>query len=160
VDEYWLVEDGKVESFDGDLNDYHKHVQAKQAGSNSVSGTGQLASNPNSADSTKNESASNSANKSTGMSAQERKEQKRLEAERRKRLAPLRKELNKLESRMEKLQGLLEKCEEQLADTSLYEADRKADLQNLLQQQGDAKSELEEVEMEWMELSEEMESAE
>ena len=50
VDEYWLVEDGKVQSFEGDLHDYHKHVQAKQADTNSVSGTGQLASNPNSAD--------------------------------------------------------------------------------------------------------------
>lgn len=157
VDEYWLVEDGKVQSFEGDLHDYHKHVQAKQADTNSVSGTGQLASNPNSAD---NISSGESNNKAAGMSAQDRKEQKRLEAERRKRLAPMRKELNKLESRMEKLQNTLQDCETQLGDTALYEADKKADLQKILQQQGDAKSELEEVEMEWMELSEEMEAAE
>jgi ATP-binding cassette subfamily F protein 3 len=160
VDEYWLVEDGKVESFDGDLNDYHKHVQAKQADTNSVSGTGQLATNPNSAAPVSSEPVNSSLNKNAGMSAQDRKEQKRLEAERRARLAPMRKELNKLEKRMEKLQSTLEECENQLADTSLYEAERKADLQKLLQQQGDAKSELEEVEMEWMELSEEMEAAE
>jgi ATP-binding cassette subfamily F protein 3 len=157
VDEYWLVEDGKVQSFEGDLHDYHKHVQAKQADTNSVSGTGQLASNPNSAD---NISSGESANKSAGMSAQDRKEQKRLDAERRTRLAPMRKALNKLETRMEKLQATLEDCENKLGDTTLYEADKKADLQKILQQQGDAKSELEEVEMEWMELSEEMEAAE
>lgn len=157
VDEYWLVEDGKVQSFEGDLHDYHKHVQAKQADTNSVSGTGQLASNPNSAD---NISSGESANKSAGMSAQDRKEQKRLDAERRTRLAPMRKALNKLESRMEKLQSTLEDCENKLGDTALYEADKKADLQKILQQQGDAKSELEDVEMEWMELSEEMEAAE
>lgn len=157
VDEYWLVEDGKVASFEGDLHDYHKHVQAKQADSNSVSGTGQLASNPNSAD---NLSSGETANKSAGMSAQDRKEQKRLDAERRARLAPMRKELKKLETRMEKLQNTLEECENQLGDTALYEAERKTDLQKILQQQGDAKSELEEVEMEWMELSEEMEAAE
>lgn len=156
VDEYWLVEDGKVQSFDGDLHDYHKHVQAKQADSNSVSGTGQLASNPNSADNVSDESS----NKATGISAQDRKEQKRLDAERRKRLAPMRKELNKLEGCMEKLQSTLETCENQLSDTALYEADRKADLQKILQQQGDAKSELEEVEMKWMDLSEKMEAAE
>jgi ATP-binding cassette subfamily F protein 3 len=157
VDEYWLVEDGKVKSFEGDLHDYHKHVQAKQADTNSVSGTGQLASNPNSAD---NINSGESANKSTGMSAQDRKEQKRLDAERRKRLAPMRKTLNMLESRMEKLQSILEECENQLGDTALYEADKKTDLQKILQQQGDAKSELEDIEMEWMELSEEMEAAE
>ena len=156
VDEYWLVEDGKVQSFDGDLHDYHKHVQAKQADSNSVSGTGQLASNPNSADNVSDESS----NKATGISAQDRKEQKRLDAERRKRLAPMRKELNKLEGCMEKLQSTLETWENQLSDTALYEADRKADLQKILQQQGDAKSELEEVEMKWMDLSEKMEAAE
>jgi ATP-binding cassette subfamily F protein 3 len=157
VDEYWLVEDGKVVVFDGDLHDYHKHVQAKQAGTNSVSGTGQLASNPNSADNTH---GAESANISAGMSAQDRKEQKRLDAERRKRLAPMRKELTKLETRMEKLQTILEESENQLADTTLYEAARKTDLQKVLQQQGDSKSELEDVEMQWMELSEEMEAAE
>lgn len=155
VDEYWLVEDGKVELFEGDLDDYHKHVQAKQAASGF--NAGQLATNPNSAD---NKNSGNSDNKAAGASAQDRKEQKRLEAERRARLAPMRKELNKLESRMEKLQSTLEECEKQLADTTLYEATRKADLQKILQQQGVAKSELEEVEMEWMELSEEMEAAE
>lgn len=150
VDEYWLVEDGKVELFEGDLDDYHKHVQAKQAASGF--NAGQLATNPNSADSQK------SGNQSSG--AQDRKEQKRLDAERRARLAPMRKELNKLETRMEKLQSILDESETQLSDTALYEAERKADLQKILQQQGEAKSELEEVEMEWMELSEEMEAAE
>jgi ATP-binding cassette subfamily F protein 3 len=33
-------------------------------------------------------------------------------------------------------------------------------LQKVLQQQGDSKSALEDIEMEWMELSEEMEAAE
>ncbi|MGK0250431.1 MAG: ATP-binding cassette subfamily F protein 3 [Oleispira sp.] len=155
VDEYWLVEDGKVTLFEGDLDDYHKHVQAKQAASGF--NAGQLATNPNSAD---NQGSSTSENKAAGASAQDRKEQKRLDAERRARLAPMRKELKKLETRMEKLQSILDESESQLGDTALYEAERKADLQKILQQQGDAKSEMEEVEMEWMELSEEMEAAE
>jgi ATP-binding cassette subfamily F protein 3 len=155
VDEYWLVEDGKVALFEGDLDDYHKHVQAKQAASGF--NAGQLATNPNSAD---NQGSSTSENKAAGASAQDRKEQKRLDAERRARLAPMRKELKKLETRMEKLQSILDESESQLGDTALYEAERKADLQKILQQQGDAKSEMEEVEMEWMELSEEMEAAE
>lgn len=155
VDEYWLVEDGKVSLFEGDLDDYHKHVQAKQAASGF--NAGQLATNPNSAD---NQGSGTSENKSAGASAQDRKEQKRLDAERRARLAPMRKELNKLDTRMEKLQSILDESENQLGDTALYEAERKADLQKILQQQGDAKSEMEDVEMQWMELSEEMEAAE
>ncbi|MBL4797376.1 MAG: ATP-binding cassette domain-containing protein [Oleispira sp.] len=155
VDEYWLVEDGKVALFEGDLDDYHKHVQAKQAASGF--NAGQLATNPNSADS---QGSGTSENKAAGSSAQDRKEQKRLDAERRARLAPMRKELNKLDTRMEKLQSILDESENQLGDTALYEAERKADLQKILQQQGDAKSEMEDVEMQWMELSEEMEAAE
>jgi len=155
VDEYWLVEDGKVDTFDGDLNDYHKHVQNKQAAAatHAAQTAGLIGG---SAD----ESAAVKEPKNSGLSAQEKKEQKRLEAERRQRLAPMRKELNKLESKMEKLQAKLDDIENQLADTSLYEAERKADLQTLLQQQGELKGELEEAEMAWMELSEEMEAAE
>jgi len=155
VDEYWLVEDGKVDTFDGDLNDYHKHVQNKQAAAatHAAQTAGLIGGS-------KDESGSVKESKSSGLSAQEKKEQKRLEAERRQRLAPMRKELNKLESKMEKLQTKLDDIENQLADTSLYEAERKADLQTLLQQQGELKGELEEAEMAWMELSEEMEAAE
>jgi len=156
VDEYWLVEDGKVDTFNGDLSDYHKHVQNKQAAAAThAAQTAGLAGG--SADES---SADVKESKSSGLSAQEKKEQKRLEAERRQRLAPMRKELNKLESKMEKLQNKLDDIENQLADTSLYEAERKADLQTLLQQQGELKGELEEVEMAWMDLSEEMEAAE
>ena len=155
VDEYWLVEDGKVDTFDGDLNDYHKHVQNKQAAAatHAAQTAGLIGGS-------KDESGSVKEPKSSGLSAQEKKEQKRQEAERRQRLAPMRKELNKLESKMEKLQSKLDDIENQLADTSLYEAERKADLQTLLQQQGELKGELEEAEMAWMELSEEMEAAE
>ena len=64
VDEYWLVEDGKVELFEGDLDDYHKHVQAKQAASGF--NAGQLATNPNSADS---KNSGNSENKKIGRAS-------------------------------------------------------------------------------------------
>ena len=141
ADEYWLVENGCVSSFDGDLTDYHKHVQNQQQ---SVTAS----------------AAEETTSASGKVSAQDKKEQKRLEAERRQRLAPMRKELTKLEKQMEKLQSNLDDIEHQLADTSLYEAERKSDLQKLLQSQGEMKGELEEVEMAWMELSEAMEEAE
>lgn len=138
VDEYWLIDQGKVAPFDGDLDDYHQYIQQQKA---TIESKGDAkASNDN--------------------SRENRKEAKRLEAERRQKLAPLRKKLNKLESSMEKLQSKLDDIEQQLTDNTLYEETRKAELQTLLQDQGELKSQLEEIEIEWMDLSEEMEAFE
>lgn len=138
VDEYWLVDDGKIALFDGDLEDYHAYIQAKQA--NAVT-------------------SSESVKTDTGNSATERKEQKRLEAEQRQRLAPLRKQQQAAEKKMDKLAIQLAEIEESLADTELYEASRKAELTDVLQQQAQLKSELEDVEMQWMALTEQLEQA-
>lgn len=138
VDEYWLVDDGKIALFDGDLEDYHAYIQAKQA--NAVT-------------------SSESVKTDTGNSATERKEQKRLEAEQRQRLAPLRKQQQAAEKKMDKLAIQLAEIEESLADTELYEASRKAELTDILQQQAQLKSELEDVEMQWMALTEQLEQA-
>lgn len=134
VDEYWLVDQGKISVFDGDLEDYHAYISQRP-------------------DVESTESSNDSAKPSI-----DRKEQKRLEAERRQRLAPLRKKQQTAEKQMEKLQAKLTVIEESMADTGLYEAARKDELQKLLQNQAQLKSELEEVEMQWMELSEELEA--
>lgn len=134
VDEYWLVDQGKISVFDGDLEDYHAYIAQRP-------------------DVESTESSNDSAKPSI-----DRKEQKRLEAEKRQRLAPLRKKQQTAEKQMEKLQAKLSDIEESMADTSLYEAARKDELQKLLQNQAQLKSELEESEMLWMELSEELEA--
>ncbi len=61
---------------------------------------------------------------------------------------------------MEKLAAEVSSAEIQLSDPAIYEADNKARLNEQLKRQGDAKSTLEEVEMEWMELQEELEAME
>ena len=137
VDEYWLVDQGKVQEFDGDLDDYHQYLATREAGAPVNAAMPGGATQPQA----------------------DRKEQKRLEAEKRQRLAPLRKQLEKAEKQMEKLQTQLAAVEEKLGDTALYEAARKADLQKLLSEQATLKSSLEDVEMEWMSISEELESA-
>src|SRR5690554_5598510 len=134
VDEYWLVDQGKISVFDGDLEDYHAYIVQRP-------------------DVKSTESSNDSAKPSI-----DRKEQKRLEAEKRQRLAPLRKKQQTAEKQMETLQAKLSDIEESMADTSLYEAARKDELQKLLQNQAQLKSELEESEMLWMELSEELEA--
>lgn len=139
VDEYWLVDRAQVAAFDGDLDDYHRYLQER--------------------DQQTPVSESKVADETAASASVNRKEQKRLEAERRQRLAPLRKKQQAAEKQMEKQQQQLDEIEQRLADTGLYDDSRKDELKTLLAQQAELKSSLEEVEMEWMELTEAMEAA-
>ena len=77
TDDLYLVHDGKVEPFDGDLEDYQQWLTDVQKQENQPE-----------------ESAKDNAN-----SAQARKDQKRREAELRTQTQPLRKEIARLEKR-------------------------------------------------------------
>ena len=50
--------------------------------------------------------------------------------------------------------------EEKLLDTTLYEAANKAELQQVIQRQGELKQHNDELEEQWMELHEELEALE
>ncbi|MEJ4046846.1 ABC transporter ATP-binding protein [Erwinia sp. SLM-02] len=136
TDDLYLVHDGKVEAFDGDLEDYQQWLSDLQK---------QVAADA----APKTESAN---------SAQSRKDQKRREAELRTQTQPLRKQIEKLEKLMEKHNLQLADAEAKLSDTAIYEQSRKADLTAALQQQAAAKSALEESEMEWLDAQEQLES--
>ncbi|MFZ7324680.1 ABC transporter ATP-binding protein [Avibacterium avium] len=135
VDEFYLVHDGQVEEFKGDLDDYQKWLN-EQNSQNQPSG--------------KTESNKES-------SSQNRKEQKRKEAELRQQLAPLRKSLAQWESKMETLSQKLVDIEQQLANGDLYQAEMKENLTALLKDQAEYKKQLDEVEMEWFAVQEEIE---
>ena len=66
----------------------------------------------------------------------------------------------KLEEQVESLQTQLEAIEVKLADTSLYEPAQKAALQTTLNEQSQAKKQLETDEEQWMLLLEELEELE
>ncbi|WP_194091218.1 ABC transporter ATP-binding protein [Vibrio hibernica] len=138
TDDLYLVDAQQVVPFDGDLGDYYKWL------------TDQQKQDKKEAQGESNESPSTN-------SAANRKEQKRLEAERRKQTAPLRKKVTQLESQMDTLSQDLAQAEEQLGDVSLYQDENKAKLTQVLNQQATSKSQLENVEMEWMALQEELE---
>ncbi|MFZ7241096.1 ABC transporter ATP-binding protein [Avibacterium avium] len=135
VDEFYLVHDGQVEEFKGDLDDYQKWLNEQ---------------NSQSQPSGKSESSKES-------SSQNRKEQKRKEAELRQQLAPLRKSLAQWESKMETLSQKLADIEQQLANGDLYQAEMKENLTALLKDQAEYKKQLDEVEMEWFAVQEEIE---
>ncbi|MFZ7130014.1 ABC transporter ATP-binding protein [Avibacterium avium] len=132
VDEFYLVHDGQVEEFKGDLDDYQKWLNEQNSQSQS---SGKTESN-----------------------SQNRKEQKRKEAELRQLLAPLRKSLAQWESKMETLSQKLADIEQQLANGDLYQAEMKENLTALLKEQAEYKKQLDEVEMEWFAVQEEIES--
>ncbi|MCP5207749.1 MAG: ATP-binding cassette domain-containing protein [Hahellaceae bacterium] len=138
VDEYLLVHDGKITEFEGDLQDYEKW----------------------SAEENRRQEKSTTATEAEGTvsTTENRKEQKRQEAEKRKLVSPLRKKLEKLEKEMEVRQLKLTALEEKLSQADIYEAANKALLKSSMQEQTELKNELETIETDWFMLSEEIEA--
>ncbi len=139
VEEFYLVHDKQVEEFNGDLDDYAKWLNDINTQSNDNKNGGKTQSD--------NEN-----------SAQNRKEQKRREAELRQQSAPLRKKTAEYEKQMEKLSAQLTQIERQLADSELYEAKNKEKLTALLSEQVQCKKALEEVEAKWLNAQETLEA--
>lgn len=136
TDDLYLVHDGKVDVFEGDLEDYQQWLSDLQ----------------------KQQAQQDTAPKQdNGNSAQARKDQKRRDAELRTQTQPLRKEIEKLEKQMSKWQSQLADAEAQLSDSAIYDPGRKVDLTTALQRQAESKSALEEVEMAWLEAQEQLE---
>ncbi|PMJ89334.1 ABC transporter ATP-binding protein [Vibrio sp. 10N.261.55.A7] len=141
TDDLYLVHDRQVAPFDGDLSDYYKWLTEQQKAE-------------------KKEAQAQLPEKEGNNSAAAKKEQKRRDAEFRKLTSPLRKNLTKLEKQMDKFSDAIAQAEDQLSDTSLYEAENKAKLTEVLALQANSKSQLEEVEMEWMAGQEALEQME
>ncbi|NLS14664.1 ABC transporter ATP-binding protein [Vibrio sp. SM6] len=141
TDDLYLVHDRQVAPFDGDLNDYYKWLTDQQKAD-------------------RKEAQAQQPAKESGNSAAAKKDQKRREAEFRQLTAPVRKRIAKLESQMETLTQTLSDAEMQLSDNQLYEMENKAKLNQVLSTQAQCKSELEEVEVEWMAEQEVLEQME
>ncbi|MDG1938565.1 MAG: hypothetical protein P8I62_06945, partial [Pseudomonadales bacterium] len=93
------------------------------------------------------------------LSAEQRRQRKRDEAELRKRLRPLTQRTQAIEKRLEALAIAAKAREVELSDTALYEDDKKEQLKKLLHQQGLETNEVDALEMEWMDLNEQLEQA-
>ena len=91
-------------------------------------------------------------------SAASRKEQKRIEAELRKKLQPLQKNINKLDKQLDTLHKQQSKMEELLADPDIYNEQNKSKLSTLLADKGNVDKQIESNEDEWMDLSEQLET--
>ncbi|TEW43762.1 ABC transporter ATP-binding protein [Psychromonas algicola] len=136
IDDLYLVHDKKVEPFVGDLDDYHQWITDQQRSEKQIE-QGEV--------------------KAVSVSAN-RKDQKRLEAEFRKKLTPYKKQLTSAEKKMETYSERLSEIEEKLGDSALYEQENKKLLTDLLKEQGEVNYQLEETEMLWMEAQEQIET--
>ena len=144
-DELYLVHDGIIEEFDGDIGDYGKWLAEKRKQENaSDKNTGKKKSKKESKkfvsretdnSQVSNKSSDNSSNSKAATPALSKEEQRKLAAEQRKMTAPIRREIEETEKTLAKIDKQLVTLEEKLADTELYEESRKSDLLVLLNEQ-------------------------
>ncbi len=128
-DSLLLVADGKVEPFSGDLDDYGRWLADRRRERDSVK-----------------------------PAKQDRKEQRRLQAERRKQLQPLRNRVKKLETELEKLLIRKDELTAALADPAIYDDVNKERLKRVTLEHAQLEKALGETEEAWMLASEELEA--
>jgi ATP-binding cassette subfamily F protein 3 len=133
VDEFLVVDSGRVEAFDGTIEDYQRWLLKSS-----------VEEEPNTV-------------KDSGT--QDKKALRQQAAAQRERLKPLTNALKKAEKTIEQVQPKLDKLEERLADSKLYEDDSKTELNSLLAEQLELRRALAEAEEQWLRLSEEIEAS-
>ena len=130
ADRLWLVGDGAVKPFEGDMDDYRRYVLSGEA----------------------------EPPKRTEERGQDKADDRRLAAERRASLVPLKKKLHALEIRMDKLGTAIAKIDEAMAGGRAYREDA-AKAGELARMRGEAAGALAKAEEEWLEVSGEIEAA-
>ena len=140
VDSFWIVADGGVQNFDGDLEDYRDWLSTRRA---PAAGT-----------------ATSGGSSDDGQGG-DRKATKREEAETRQRLSALRKpleaKLQKLETAMAKNEARRKELDALIADPDLYEDARKDECRRVMAEHGELIKQAGQVEEEWLEVQESLE---
>src|SRR5262249_13741140 len=135
ADELWLVADGSLSAFDGDLDDYREWVRSRQ---------------------------SDEATEAETPPGADRKARRRAEAAERQRLSELRKplqqKLDAVEAEMQSLQSEKQEVEAWLASEDAYAETSKENLVAALERQGDLTWQLARAEAAWLELQSQLEA--
>lgn len=134
TNDFLLVADGKVDTFDGDLDDYSRWLIDYRQRTAPASNT---PVNPDKTD---------------------KKAQRQAAAALRQQLAPHKKAADKLETELGQVHTQLAEIETALGDSGLYDAARKDELRDLLARQTKLKQREGELEEAWMEALETLES--
>ncbi|WP_370551255.1 ATP-binding cassette domain-containing protein [Glaciimonas sp. PAMC28666] len=157
TDQFIIVADGKVEPFDGDLDDYKDWLFKTKLAAKNV---GKDAGLPKTKETAKIISAVAPAAAPQADSA-DRREQKRQDAEARQKLAALKKpiesKIKRLDEQLAKRNAQKATVDTHLANPEVYEKDKKKELTTLLTDQAFYAKELAQLEAEWMEQQEALE---
>ncbi len=155
TDQFIIVADGKLQPFDGDLDDYKDWLFQTKLGK----GTDVL---PAAGKANKTDFPVASPVAPAAAPVVDRKDQKRQAAEDRQRLAALRKPLEqkikRLDDQIAKRSTQKSEVDAQLAEPAIYEAANKAKLKQLLADQSFFTKDLAQLEGEWLELQEQLEA--
>lgn len=131
ADRFWLVDEGRVIPFEGDMDDYQALLLSKNRGN---------------------------VEKRKENRPNDRKNLRKEAAKRRQALAPLRKKLTQAESKVERLEGEKQKLQKAMADPTLYE-EEKGKLLTLQKQLGTLEKDLARAEDNWIRLQVEWDRA-
>ncbi|MDX1804805.1 MAG: ATP-binding cassette domain-containing protein, partial [Alcanivorax sp.] len=135
VDEFYLVANGAVSRFDGDLDDYARWLQ-------------------------QNRKDGKPTREDKPADALDAKAKRQLAAQKREQLRPLKKQVEKRESALSQCEAALAKVESALGDDALYTDDnRKAEMNGLLGDQARLKKQHDELEGDLLEAMQALEDA-
>lgn len=154
VDEFYLVADGQVKEFAGDLKDYQQWLKKF----NRVPTISDLESEVGTE--IEQSFAVDKNSEVEVLSAAEKKLQRQQAADARKKVAPLRKQSSQLEHKVEQLQKKLDEVEKHLADGELYSEKNKELLKQQLALQVDIKKQIAKNEEQWFEIQQQIEQLE
>jgi len=142
VDSFWIVADGSVQEFDGDLEDYRDWLAQHQARARKQEAAartaGRAADRVNATEKVAN------AARETVQAAQLRK--------------PLEQQINKLEKELEQVQKKLKALDALMADADLYSDARKAECALTLADHGELSKRAANLEQDWLELQTQLEA--
>jgi ATP-binding cassette subfamily F protein 3 len=132
VDEFYLIANGQLQQFSGDIDDYQQWLNDDKK---------QLLNN----------------DKTINSNVVDKKSQRQQQAQLRKKTAPLRKKSQQIEQNTQQWQQQLAELELQLNDTDLYQSANKEKLTLALKQQAKLTQDIADSEMHWLELEEQIE---
>jgi ATP-binding cassette subfamily F protein 3 len=159
TDQFLIVADGRLQPFDGDLDDYRDWLFRTKLGETDVADVAVPATEPVQAPESRKAAA---AIPVATRRAADRREQKRRDAEERQLQAaarkPLESRLKRLEEQLAKLNARKSTIETQLVDPALYTEAQKDSLKNLIVDQAYVARELEQLEAEWIALQEQLDT--
>ncbi|MFV2059864.1 MAG: ATP-binding cassette domain-containing protein [Gammaproteobacteria bacterium] len=139
TDKLLLVANGKVDEFNGDLDDYRQWVKDQDR------------------DITDSNSYDNKINNDSNSN---KKQQRQLAAEQRQKLKPLRNKIKKFEIEIEKLTKTKQKQDAALAESDIYDEKNKNELKKLLADQIENNIQLNSIEEQWLKANDELENLE